>query len=214
MTHIRDILILLSMMAVLPIGIKTANAVEPVTIESQSDHLVIKVHGVEFTIFHYGESVRKPYFWPVKAADGAILTRPIDPNDKDHPHHKGIWLSVDEVNDNRFWVERGKIETREIQIVSGNPGLIKLRNEWIGHDGEPALVESTIISIYPNRLITYDILLNRPTNKLVRFDDTKEGFLGIRVAQSMRRRRGHEFRGQKNDERMLGTSSQLGGLFR
>lgn len=165
-------------------------AAEPVTIESQPDKLVVKINGADFTTFHYSPSLPKPYFWPIKSGDGAILTRPIDPNEKDHPHHRGVWLSVDEVNDIKFWAERGKIVNREIKSTSGNPGKIELRNEWMGHNGSPALIEKTVISIYPNRLVAYDTTLSAPTNQLARFDDTKEGFFGIRVAQSMREKEG------------------------
>lgn len=162
------------------------HAEDAVTIEPQPSGLVVKIKGEEFTVFHHDASQPKPYFWPVRAASGAIITRPIDPNEKDHPHHKGIWLSVDEVNDIRFWAERGKIVTREVTSKSGNPAQIQLKNEWLGRDKEPVLIEQTTISIFPNRLIAYDTVVGPPKGRLARFDDTKEGFFGFRVAQSMR----------------------------
>lgn len=166
------------------------HAADAVTIEQQPDKLAIKINGKDFTVFNYGSSLRKPYFWPVLSSDGALLTRPIDPNEKDHPHHKGVWFSVDEVNDIKFWVERGKIVTREITSTSGNPAKIQLTNEWLKNDKDPVLIERTTISIYPSRLITYDSTLSAPKGQLVRFDDTKEGFFGIRIAQSMREKEG------------------------
>ena len=165
-------------------------AEDAVTIEPHSEGLVVKIGGEEFTALHHGPSFPKPYFWPVRAADGAILTRPIDPGEKEHPHHRGIWLAVDEVNDIKFWAEKGKIATREIKATSGHPATIQLVNEWLGSDGAPRLIERTKISIYPNRLIAYDFTLLPPTGQLVRFDDTKEGFFGIRIAQSMREKEG------------------------
>ena len=165
-------------------------AEERVTIEPNQEGIVVKIGGEEFTVFHHGPSLPKPYFWPVRGPGGAILTRPIDPNEKEHPHHRGIWLSVDEVNDVKFWAERGRINTRDVKFHSGNPGTIHLINDWIGIDGTPALIETTKISIYPNRMITYDVIVAPPAGKLARFDDTKEGFFGIRVAQSMREKEG------------------------
>jgi len=165
-------------------------AEDAVTIESQPATLIVKIQGQEFVVLHHGETFPKPYFWPVRAADGAVLTRPIDPTEKEHPHHRGVWLSVDEVNDIKFWAERGKIVTTDVKSKSGNPGLIHLRNEWLGHDGKPVLIETTKIAIHPNRLITYDFVLAPPTGQLARFDDTKEGLFGIRIAQSMREKEG------------------------
>ena len=167
-----------------------ARAEDVVTIEPGTEGIVVKVAGEEFTVFHHGPSLPKPYFWPVRGPGGAILTRPIDPNEKEHPHHRGIWLSVDEVNDIKFWAERGRITTREVNFHSGNPGTIQLTNDWMGSDGTPALIETTKISIYPSRLITYDTTVAPPAGKLARFDDTKEGFFGIRIAQSMREKEG------------------------
>jgi hypothetical protein len=94
------------------------------------------------------------------------------------------------VNDIKFWAERGRITTREVNSHSGNPGTIQLINDWMGTDGTPALIETTKISLYPSRLITYDTTIAPPAGKLARFDDTKEGFFGIRIAQSMREKVG------------------------
>lgn len=168
----------------------TVWAEDLVTLEQQADGIVVKIRGEEFTVFHHGPLLPKPYFWPVRGPGGAILTRPIDPNEKEHPHHRGIWLAVDEVNDIKFWAERGQIATRNVKSTSGNPGTIHLTNEWLGIDGAPTLIERTMISIHPNRLITYDFTLSPPTGKAVKFDDTKEGFFGIRIAQSMREKEG------------------------
>ena len=162
----------------------------PVEVQEGLDGLVVKIHGEEFTVLHTGPALPKPYFWPVRAVGGAIVTRPIDPNEKEHPHHRGIWLSVDEVNDIKFWAEKGKIATREVTSRSGNPARIQLANDWVGPDGTVTLLEKTTISIYPERLVVYDVTVAPPAGKSARFDDTKEGFFGIRIAQSMREKEG------------------------
>lgn len=180
---VPNIVCFLALLAIVPMRVL---AEEPVTIQPGTDGLVVSIDGKEFTVFRHGVSLPKPYFWPVRAADGAILTRPVDPGEKEHPHHKGIWLAVDEVNDIKFWAERGKITTRQIKSSSGNPATIQVTNDWQKQDGTTTMIEQTMISIYPNRLITYDITLTPPTGQLVRFDDTKEGLFGIRIAQSMR----------------------------
>lgn len=178
------------LLAFMIVDATAARAEDDVKIELKNESLSVTVDGAEFTRLHFAPTLPKPYFWPVRAADGAILTRPIDPNEKEHPHHRGIWLAVDEVNDIKFWAERGKIVTRELKSASGNPATIQITNDWVRSDGMLTMIEKTTISIFPNRLITYDISLAPPTGQLVRFDDTKEGFFGIRIAESMREKVG------------------------
>ena len=82
------------------------------------------------------------------------MTRSLE-KPKDHPHHKGLWFSVDEVNGIKFWAERGTIENVSVEpiVAKGNPARFKVVNHWLGKDGQPILIESTTISIDANRVI-------------------------------------------------------------
>ena len=167
-----------------------AAAEHPVTFKGTEGGLAIMIGSEEFTVLRQSPDLPKPYFSPVHAPGGAIITRPIDdPTDKDHPHHKGIWLSVDEVNEVKFWAEKGQIQTRDSVAVPGNPARLQLSNEWIGPDNQVVLKENTTVSFYPSRLVVYDITLT-PAVEKVTFEDTKEGWLGIRVASTMREKVG------------------------
>ena len=152
--------------------------------------LAVLVEGEPFTFLHTGPEWAKPYLSPVIAPGGAIVTRPIDdPADKDHPHHKGIWFSVDEVNEIKFWAEAGKIVNVKVEAIAGDPAKIKLKNHWLGKDELPIVVETTTISIFPSRLVIYDATFTAAVPK-VTFEDTKEGLFGIRVATTMREKVG------------------------
>jgi hypothetical protein len=150
----------------------------------------VKIDGKEFTTLRVDKAQPKPYFYPVRATDGAVVCRQLE-NPEDHPHHKGIWCSIDEVNGIKFWAEKGKIENHSVEIVAdtGDPAKIKLVNYWLGEDGKPVIVETASVSIFANRLIAYDAQFTAG-EKPVTFHDTKEGMFGIRVANSMREKVG------------------------
>lgn len=157
-----------------------------VRLEKQDKAVQVTIDGREFTTLQLETSQAKPYFYPVKAADGALVCRQLE-NPEDHPHHKGIWCSIDEVNGIKFWAEKGKIQNQSVELVtpSGNPAKIKLVNQWLGDDGQPVIIETALVSIFANRLLAYDTNFTAGA-KQVTFDDTKEGLFGIRVANSMR----------------------------
>ena len=105
----------------------------------------------------------------------------------DHVHHKGIWQSIDEVNDVRFWAEKGKIQNESVEVnsVTGDPAVFTVTNHWLGHDGQPLLIETTKISVFANRLLAYDTTF-KAVGQSVTFNDTKEGLFGIRLPNEMR----------------------------
>lgn len=164
-------------------------AADPVvTLTKQENAVAVAIDGQEFTTFHTDPKWEKPFFSPVKTADGSILTRGLEsPESKDHPHHKGIWLAIDEVNDNKHWAEKSKIKNVSTELITakGNPAQLRVVNHWLREDGHPVVIETTDIKIYGNRLLAYDIQFTAG-NKLVTWGDTKEGLFGIRVADTVR----------------------------
>lgn len=105
----------------------------------------------------------------------------------DHVHHKGIWTSIDEVNDIRYWAEKGTIRNAgvEVNVESGDPAVFTVTNHWLGNDEQPLLIETTQIAVFPNRLLSYDTTF-QAVGQPVTFNDTKEGLFGIRLPNEMR----------------------------
>ncbi|MCA9080344.1 MAG: PmoA family protein [Planctomycetaceae bacterium] len=110
-----------------------------------------------------------------------------DPRYYDHPHHKGVWLSVDEVNGIKFWNEDGRIVSHKVEVLTarGNPAVFCRVNHWLDTDGKPLVQETSVISLYANRLLTCDVRFEA-IEKEVTFGDTKEGMFAIRLPNSMR----------------------------
>jgi hypothetical protein len=105
----------------------------------------------------------------------------------DHPHHKGLWISIDEVNGIAYWAEKGTIKNAGVELLksSGDPAMLRLINHWQDDDGQPVVVETSTISIHANRLLVYDIEF-KAADKPVTFGDTKEGLFAIRLPNGMR----------------------------
>jgi hypothetical protein len=179
------------MIAVCLLNCSLLAAAEPsVRLEKKGDTIEVTIGGEPFTVYNFSQQLPKPFFSPVRSAGGTIVTRGLE-KPEDHPHHKGIWLAIDEVNDIGFWAEKGKIQNASVELIEpeGNPARMKVVNHWLGPDAKPVVIETTSISIYPNRLLAYDIQF-APGSGPVTFDDTKEGLFGIRVTNTLREGRG------------------------
>jgi Methane oxygenase PmoA len=184
-----------------------ATAAGTVKLEKKADAIAVTIDGKEFTNYHTAKTQMKPYFWPVLAADGANITRSLE-KPEDHPHHKGIWCAIDEVNEVKFWAEKGRIENVSIEIVKaeGNPAQLRVANHWLGTNGQPLLKETVTVSIHANRRIDYDLEFTAGASP-VTFADTKEGMFGIRLANPLRGKEGGKI---ANAEEMKGEEGCWG----
>ncbi|QDT40097.1 hypothetical protein Pan241w_01500 [Gimesia alba] len=189
------------------VGFSTVAHADTVELKKQGSKINVSIDGKLFATYNTSDDLPKPFFSPVRAADGTIITRSlVDP--EDHPHHKGIWVAVDEVNEVDFWAEKGKIKNSGVKIVraKGNPAILKVTNQWLGEDDKPIVTENTVISIYANRLMTYNITFKAGAKPVV-FEDTKEGLFGIRLPNGMREK---ENGSVENNKGVKGTKDTWG----
>jgi hypothetical protein len=166
------------------------------------DKIDIDVDGKPFTTFNSGADANKPYLWPLRSADGKLMTRrwPMEKDtgeSHDHPHHRGLWFSYDDVNGVHFWgndpsqaakdKQSGKIVVKNALLKDG--GKVKTLTtdfDWNGPDGHTLIREHRVMT-FPSdpqlRIMDFDITLTA-AEKVV-FGDTKEGAFAIRLADSM-----------------------------
>jgi hypothetical protein len=173
-----------------------ASAADEVTAVVGPGQVGIRVNGEPFAVYNHGAGLAKPYIYPLRAPGGHVVTT-VAPFD--HKHHKGVWVGVEEVNGINFWGGKyqqqdavdpapasERIETEHVDIKPAANGALTLsvHNLWQGEGGKTVAHEKTNITVYPNRLMVYDITLTA-ADTAVSFKDTKEGYLAIRVAPSM-----------------------------
>ena len=173
-----------------------------VTFQPAGDtQLEIRIDGKVFGVLNHGGDWNKPFLYPVHAPNGANVLRPIIPtkdqqgsskDGTDHFHHKGVWLSVDSVNDERlnFWHEQDRIVSSSFktQTNSDGTGTLTMHNTWMQGD-KPLVKETTTATFHPSRIAVYRIEL-AAVDKDVTFHDTKEGFFAVRIAHTMREMEG------------------------
>jgi VCBS repeat-containing protein len=169
------------------------NAAEKVELNQKPDELEITINGKLFGVYRTASSLPKPFLMPVTTAAGVVLNRELnDPSDADHPHHKGMWNAIDEVNEVKFWAEKGPILNTSVKVLKSGDSAAAFEaiNEWRHPEtAVPQLTEAATITIHANRLLVYDMQL-KATHTDVVFEDTKEGLFGFRVAPSMKEKNG------------------------
>lgn len=175
----------------------SVSAAEPAVTATTAPGVVgLRVDDQPFVVFNHSPGLAKPYFEPLRAPGGHVVSA-LAPFD--HKHHKGIWIGVEHVNGNNFWgakyqqqdavapapaKERIQNVSVEVKPAANGAQSLDIHNVWQGDEGVAVVNEHTIVTAYPNRLLVFDITLT-PAAGPVSFEDTKEGFLAIRVAPTM-----------------------------
>ena len=178
-------------------GMATLAAVQlaaaEITAERSEKGVVVKIDGRPFTEY-LADFRGTPILWPIIGPTGKPMTRAYPmgkgTNEReDHPHQRSMWLTHGEVNGVSFWeLGRGTIKHREfVQIASGQSAVIVTRNDWLAPDGKKVCEDQRMLTFGTDghaRWIDFDIAITASDGP-VKFGDTKEGTMGVRVAETM-----------------------------
>lgn len=171
---------------------------EAVSFDQHDGQIDVKLGGEEFTTLYLSPQGPVPYFHPLRAADGTIVSRQypmvtgVPGESDDHPHHRGLWFSHDQVNGVNFWANadgaanRGDIVLKSVGEVGGDS--LSAEFEWRGFDGKALLTEARTVRFAQDgdiRTMDFDLTLTA-NDAAVRFGDTKEGTFAVRLVDSMR----------------------------
>jgi hypothetical protein len=168
----------------------------------------VLVDGAPFTSYIWPSQLKKPVLFPIRAASGVIVTRgfPLEPRPgepTDHPHQVGLWLTHEDVNGLDFWNNSTAIPTAQAPkmgtIVHGairgvhtsaGEGTLDVTENWVNYEGKSLVREDTrfVFRAAPggrsiDRLTTLTAL-----GDTVRFNDQKDGLLGMRVTRGLEQR--------------------------
>jgi hypothetical protein len=203
--------------------------VAQVQIKQSPDRVSVSIDGKPFTEFFAGPEAVKPYLHPLRTATGKIVTRsyPMETvagEAKDHPHHRGLWITHGLVNEVDFWANeknqkgagkagRGTIITKRINAVESGKkkGTIGAAFEWQDPTGKGLLTEQRTMTFYSHptqRWIDFDVTLTALDE--VTFGDTKEGMFAIRLATDLEEKHTGKMRsadGKEGEKAVWGSRS-------
>jgi hypothetical protein len=176
-----------------------------VTFKKGDSSIDVLIDGKPFTTYYYAPSQFKPYFHPVRAADGRIVTRhfpmekdfPGEEKDKDHPHQRSLWFTFGDVDGVDYWAESAKVQGKIVQqsidkLQEGKKGVIASTMDWIDNTGRKVLVHKQEVVLQGDatrRILDFTVRLT-PVDRDVTFRDTKEGMFGVRLATVLKEARG------------------------
>lgn len=166
-------------------------------VEENGTHFL---HDGKTLITAFRTDYRVPYLYPLTSPSGANIARhwPMEDDatteEKDHPHHRGLWFSHGDVNGYDFWAGMVGKKDAVIRTDSIYPEKMKTsasiiaKLTWLG-DGKELLRETRSQEFTrpdPKTLrINYSSTLVALADE-VTFGDTKEGVFAIRTDRTLR----------------------------
>ncbi len=166
----------------------------PLTIEELDGKCRVLVDGELFAEVDY-QTYEKPIVYPILGPGQIPMTRnypmkrDIPGEANDHPHHKSMWFGHGDVNGVSFWHEEGKIVNENVAVTHDpQQPSITMTNKLLNPADQLVCRETVQITfrVQPGaRIVDWQETLHAGDQPL-RFGDTKEGSMGLRVHPSLR----------------------------
>jgi hypothetical protein len=200
-----------------------ASAADAVQITQDENKVRVEISGRLFTEYHHDADTPHLYYYPVLGPGQIPMTRnapmkEVPGEDRDHPHHRSLWYAHGAVNGVDFWAENSRagriVHDRFLEIQSGaKSGSIKSANRWVAPDGTIVCRDETLFRVHNHpdlRICDFEITLKASEGKDVTFGDTKEGTMGVRVAETMRLKPNRSNEGKPTGNIVLSTGVRDG----
>jgi hypothetical protein len=159
-----------------------------------SHQVSFQVDDREVLRWNAGSDYPRPFFFPVMAPSGAMLTRMGHPGAPDHDHHQSVWFAHHKVLGIDFWGNASGAQIRQLQWLAYDDGDDSCRMAvelgWFdGHDPAPLLKQQLICEVRPlaeQNEFTLELQSHFvPVSESLEFEKTNFGFLAVRVAKSI-----------------------------
>src|SRR5438067_1390298 len=201
MKHIVSMLSLASAFLVAAILAIGANSWEPVALTRTGSTIEVTVGGKPFTTYYFDPQVAKPYFQPLRTAQGTVITRaypvgntipPEHMKDPDlEPHQRPMYFGHGNIDGLDFWGEAvfakfsdgtafGRTVFRKIEALESGPasGTLRATFDLVSPNGRAIAGEVQSFVIQGNattRIVDCEITILANHGSDVTMGDTKEG---------------------------------------
>lgn len=154
----------------------------------------VSIDDREILRWNFGDDYPRPFFFPIVAPSGALLTRMGHPGAPDHDHHQSIWFAHHKVMGLDFWGNASGAVIRQLQWLAYDDGEDACRMAvelgWFdGHDPAPLLKQELTCEVRPlaaKNEFTLELQSRFvPVSESLEFEKTNFGFLAVRVAKSI-----------------------------
>jgi hypothetical protein len=205
------LMLIMTFASVCPVAFGGAETVE---LKRSGDHIEVLVGGRTFTTYYFDPGVAKPYLFPLRSAEGTVVTRSfpmvtsIPGEDRDEPHQRAMYFAHGDINGFDFWGEAefpkwsrhsvsafGRTVFRKLEEMQGGPDSGRLRAEFdlMTQEGK-VIAEETQVYIFRgderSRIIDCEFTIHASQGP-IRMGDTKEGTFAIRVVKALDSPPGH-----------------------
>jgi methane monooxygenase PmoA-like len=198
----------LSLLALIALGPTRQSAGASVEIKRDGDRIDVLIGGQPFTSYYFGAATAKPYVFPLRSAQGTVVTRSfpmasdIPGEDRDEPHQRAMYFAHGEINGYDFWGEAafprwsrhaasifGRTVFRKLDDMHGGPesGALRAEFDLVTSDGQLLAAEVqayTFTGDEDSRVIDCEFTV-RANHGPVKIGDTKEGTFAIRVVKAL-----------------------------
>jgi hypothetical protein len=192
-------------------------ASRPVVFKRSADHIDVLVGGRLFTTYYFDPRIAKPYFQPLRSAQGTIVTRNFPIGDKvptQHlkdpdlePHQRPMYFGHGNVDGIDFWGEAafpkwsddsvfGRTVLAKIEEMKGgaDSGTLRALFHLVAPSGR-IIADETQAYIFrgtkQTRMIDCEFAITANHGAAVTMGDTKEGTFALRLTKALNVPPGH-----------------------